>query len=405
VQPSPATAVQPDLPIWWITHEYFPFRGGAAIYVQEIARATAGFSPRSQVVAAGYSGRLSPAERNRLAAADAAEPYQVVRLTGSGRLTPAGIWRLAAGLHRLRAEMRTATPVLMSVGAQMAAFLLDLSGQFPARRTVCFFHGSELLRFQRNIFWRRLARRFYARAAGFAVASHYVQGLAAESGLLPANARICLAPCAVPSAYRDSPEAAQTELREEVTPKNIRILTVARLHPRKGQLQVAEALALLPPKLRRRLVYRVVGAGDPAYRHQVESVCRSAGVRSEFLGDVDERALAPLYANCTIYAQASRTLARSVEGFGISLLEAGFFGRPIAAFRSGGVSEAVAAGVSAILVQEGDVPALSDVIARLCADPQLRQDLGTQGAAFARKFSWRSTAETFSAFIQATPGE
>jgi phosphatidylinositol alpha-1,6-mannosyltransferase len=400
VHSSSAATSPPARPIWWITHEFAPFRGGAAIYVQEIARAAAVFSPGVQVVAADYCGRLSLAEQSRLSAADAAEPYRVVRLKCSGRLTPAGILRLAVGLCRLRAEMRGASPVLMSVGAQMAAFLLDLAGQFPTGRTVCFFHGSELLRFRRHVIWRLLARRFYARAGGFAVASRYVQNLAAESGLLPSGARICVAPCAVPTVYRHSAAANLPSPHDESTPKNIRILTVARLHPRKGQLQVAEALALLAPALRRRLVYRVVGAGDQAYRHQVEAVCSAAGVRSEFLGDIDERALATLYANCTIYVQASRTLARSVEGFGISLLEAGFFGRPIAAFRSGGVGEAVADGNSAILVEEGNVAGLSAAIARLVADPELRRDLGAAGRAFADKFSWQTSAEQLGRFIQ-----
>jgi phosphatidylinositol alpha-1,6-mannosyltransferase len=400
VQPSPAATSAPTRPIWWITHEFTPFRGGAAIYVQEIARAAVVFSPGSRVVAADYRGRLSRAERSRLSAADAAEPYRVVRLKSSGRLTPAGILGLAWGLYRLRGETRGACLVLMSVGAQMAAFLLDLVGLFPTRGTICFLHGSELLRFRRHFIWRLLARRFYARAAGFAVASRYVEGLAAGSNLLPANARICLAPCAVPAIYRSSPEAVLPSPRDESTPKNIRLLTVARLHPRKGQLQVAQALALLDAELRQRLVYRVVGAGDQAYQRQVEAVCSAAGVRTEFMGDIDERALATLYTHCTIYVQASRTLARSVEGFGISLLEAGFFGRPIAAFRSGGVNEAVADGSSAILVEEGDIAGLSAAIARLVADPGMRRDLGAAGRVLADKFSWQTSAEQLAQFIQ-----
>jgi phosphatidylinositol alpha-1,6-mannosyltransferase len=375
-------------PIWWITHEFAPFRGGAGVYVQEIARAAARLSVPGRVVTVDYRSRLNAAEQTSMLSADAGEAFPVLRLGSSGRLTPGGILRLAAGLDRERHALAQSAPALMSVGAQMAAFLLWAAGRFPAGRAICFFHGSELLRFARHPFWRPLARRFYAQAAGFAAASKYVQDLAARSGLLPPDAPICLARCAVPSAYRGEPD--NTGNRPEQ--KTVRILTVGRLHPRKGQLQVAEALALLSAELRHRLVYRVVGAGDPAYRALVESVCRDAHIRSDFLSDADERALAAIYDRCTVYAQASQTLPRSVEGFGISLLEAAYFGCPIAAFRSGGVSEAVRESDNALLVDEGDVPSLSAAIQRLIAEPELRQAFGAAGRKFARSFSWEDSA-------------
>jgi phosphatidylinositol alpha-1,6-mannosyltransferase len=380
--------------IWWITHEFFPFRGGAGVYVEEVARAAANLPVCSQVVAADYRHRLNTVQRAAMNDSDSAQPFPVVRLKCSGRLTPAGIWRLAVGIHGLRGPLGESAPVLMSVGAQMAAFLLHAAGRFPAGRATCFFHGSELLRFARHPFWRSLARRFYSRAAGFAVASQYVRGLATSSGLLPADPRICVAPCAVPSSYRDY----ENPVASERDPESVQVLTVGRLHPRKGQVQVAQALASLPSGLRRRLVYRLVGAGDPSYRRRIEAVCRDAGVRSEFLGDIDERALATVYSECTIYAQASQTLPRSVEGFGISLLEAGFFGCPIAAFRSGGVAEAVREGVSATLVNEGDVAGLGAAIETLIADPDLRRRYGAAGREYARGFAWSETARTLCDF-------
>ena len=405
VPPASPAAPAAGPKILWLTHEYSPFRGGAGIYVQEIARAAARLYGQTELWAADYRARLTLAEQAVVRQSDSEEAFRVVRLNCSGRLTPAGVLRLAAGIYERRHELGNSAPVLMSVGAQMAAFLLHAGGQFPAKRTVCFFHGSELLRFGKHPIWRPLARRFYARAAGFAVASRYVQELAAGSGLLPANARICVAPCAVPSAYLD---ARQTSRKENVTDselsrhgqqKTIRILTVARLHPRKGQLQVAQGLALLPPEQRRRLVYRVVGAGDPSYRRKVEAVCRAANIRSEFLGEVDDRGLSALYERCSIYAQASQELPRSVEGFGISLLEAGFFGCPIAAFRSGGVAEAVVEGRSAIIVDEGDVPALSGAIGKLIGDPELRRAFGKAGREHALGFSWEKSARTLCDFI------
>ncbi len=390
VQPGHNAASQSFPEIWWITHEFSPFRGGAAVYVREIARAAAILPVPCRVVAADYDRRLSKPERESMHHTDSCEPCPVVRLKCSGRLTPVGICRFAAGLYALRGQWENSAPVLMSAGAQMAAFLLNAAGKFPVGAATCFFHGSELLRFADHPFWRPLARRFYSRAAGFAVASQYVRGLAIESGLLPDGAEICVAPCAVPSAYRDvSPEG---EYGLGADGETIRVMTVGRLHPRKGQVAVAQSLAMLPDDVCRRLIYCVVGTGDPAYRRLVQAVCEGAGLRSEFVPGADDRALAALYRTCTIYAQASQTLPASVEGFGISLLEAGFFGCPIAAFHSGGVAEAVRNGVNSTLVPEGDVAALSAAILALISDADMRRRYGGAGKEFARSFSWPDSA-------------
>ena len=257
-----------------------------------------------------------------------------------------------------------------------------------------FFHGSELLRFGRSRAGGWLARRFYARAAGFGAVTGAVARLARESGLLPPGAKIVQAPGALPSTFARW-GAGNTTGGAAGTPDagTARVLTVARLHPRKGQLEVARALALLPAAQRARLVYQMVGVGDEPYRRQVEEACRASGVRCEFSGALDDAALGEAYRRATVYVQASLTLPSSVEGFGISFLEAAFHGCPVAAYRSGGVEEAVADGETGLLVIEGDRAGLAAAVGRLLDDPALRARLGAAGREFARGFSWEQSAQ------------
>ena len=73
------------------THEFAPFRGGAATYVQEIATAAAAEGFPVEVWTADYRGR---AEMRGAIAQDAeASParFHVERFPSSGRLTPAGL--------------------------------------------------------------------------------------------------------------------------------------------------------------------------------------------------------------------------------------------------------------------------------------------------------------------------
>ena len=83
-----------------------------------------------------------------------------------------------------------------------------------------------------------------------------------------------------------------------------------------------------------------------------------------------------------------------MEGFGIVFLEAAASGKPTIGGRSGGVPEAVADGVTGLLVGGTDVEELATTIGRLMDSESLRRSLGEAGRARAvREFGWESAAE------------
>ncbi len=96
----------------------------------------------------------------------------------------------------------------------------------------------------------------------------------------------------------------------------------------------------------------------------------------------------------------SRSLPKSVEGFGISYLEAGFHGKPVVGYRSGGAVEAVVDGETGLLVNEGDVTALADAFRRLLVDSALRQRLGEGGRRHAATFGWDATARVITSVLE-----
>jgi glycosyltransferase involved in cell wall biosynthesis len=182
----------------------------------------------------------------------------------------------------------------------------------------------------------------------------------------------------------------------EMPPRNerepLRVLTLARLHPRKGHLDTVRALSELPPVHRGRVIYEVGGGGDGDYLLEIERQCAKGGIVFRYLGPIDDADLAAAYAACDVYVMSSRTLSRSVEGFGMTYLEAGAFGKPVVGYRTGGVAEAVLDGITGILVEEGDVAALSGAINRLILEPELRRRLGEAGRAHAARQTWDEAA-------------
>jgi glycosyltransferase involved in cell wall biosynthesis len=82
------------------------------------------------------------------------------------------------------------------------------------------------------------------------------------------------------------------------------------------------------------------------------------------------------------------------EGLGVVTLKAQAAGVPVVGFRAGGMPEAVAHGVSGILVDPGNVTAITEAIATLMDDSERRASYGAAGQARMRKeFSVETMAE------------
>jgi phosphatidylinositol alpha-1,6-mannosyltransferase len=372
---TPVASANPGIVI--VTHEYAPFRGGVATYSAELAAALHHAGQTIEVWTPDYGVQ------------DAGEEsiFPVVRLRAGGSL---GFWDMAQFVRQLaarRAQLETATVLLTSVGAHMAFMILMPLRRVKCRHVFSLLHGSEVLRFERSPFWRFWARRFFPQVECVLTVSQFSRSLIERSFLSSLIQQIVMAPCSCSTA------AIQSVSVGRPNDDNIRVLTLARVHPRKGQLDTAQALALLPPELRGKVIYQIGGKGDTEYLRKVEQTCRDASVAFDYLGEITNT-LAQTYELCDIFVMTSRTLPRSVEGFGITYLEAGFHGKPVVGYRSGGAAEAVVDGESGFLVEEGDVAALVKVLRQLMADPVLRQRLGEGGRRHAAKFSWDTTART-----------
>lgn len=80
-----------------------------------------------------------------------------------------------------------------------------------------------------------------------------------------------------------------------------------------------------------------------------------------------------------------------VEGFiGVTVLEALALARPVVAFETEDVKEAIQHGATGLLVPRGDAAALAQAIVRLLKDPGRARQLGEEGQKLVRaKFDFR----------------
>ena len=74
-------------------------------------------------------------------------------------------------------------------------------------------------------------------------------------------------------------------------------------------------------------------------------------------------------------------------------MEAFSVGRPVIAFRSGGIPELVEDRRNGVIVERGDEEALYSAMRELTLDRALRERLGAAGERTAQRYSWENTAD------------
>jgi phosphatidylinositol alpha-1,6-mannosyltransferase len=182
------------------------------------------------------------------------------------------------------------------------------------------------------------------------------------------------------------------------------VVGLSRLVPRKGFDVLIEAAAGLAPD-RPNLLVAIGGAGRDRDRLEQRAVSLGAPVR--FLGRVDEADLPGLYGAADVFAMVCRNrwLGLEQEGFGIVFLEAAAAGVPQIAGNSGGSAEAVADGVSGLVVSDpDDAGQVAAALARLLDDPELRARMGEAARRRAeREFAYDVLARRLHRALDAGP--
>lgn len=373
-------------PILILTNEFAPARGGIATYVEETARAAAE-SGREVVVWA--PGRGHPH--------DAGLPFAVRRLGLRGNQNWPDRLRLRRALRRSHVNWEQTTLYLPEPGPLRLWLYAGILGLPQPGRLVLTFHGSELLYLGAWPHRRSRLERLCARADRVGVVSEYVRdllgktvsGTAAKTVVVPgAPARIYAGLAAA------QPWTTGHDTKSPADTRPLRLLTVARVHPRKGMGLAVDAIARLPADLRARIHYDIIGpVRKSRFARELSRKAREAGIFLSFLGTLDTRQLAAVLRASDLLLFPSRELPKSVEGLGLSILEAGLFGVPTVATLTGGTAEAVADGETGLLVPPEDPRAFAAALEACLRDPALRSRLGARAAAeIPLRFSWERNA-------------
>lgn len=364
-------------PVFVITHEFYPKRGGIATFTEEVALAGAALGHPLEI----WAQRSGSVEEKDW-------PFVLRRLPLPGTHNLYCRLKIITWLIRERRRLRHAIVYVPEPGPMLALMALLPVRSFLPRRLVLTFHGSEILRFHADPVTRWLARRLIRHAYRISTLTHYTKDLLCER-FPEAASKTFLTPGALRAGFAIKDYAGNASPTGKIV-----VLTVGRLHPRKGQLLALQALQALPPDLAGRVEYWIAGTTAKAgYERLLREAAAVPGLTVRFLGNLSDGELDRVYAEADIFALTSIDHGHSVEGFGLVYLEAAAHGLPVVANRVGGVAEAVVDGETGFLVSPHHPSELTTAFAKLIRDAALRERMGGAGCDWAHRNTWNRAAE------------
>lgn len=364
-------------PLFILTHEFHPQKGGIATFTEEMALSCSQQGFDVEVWAPDDGGKGS----------DKPWPFKVRRIEMKGTQDLSCLMATGKEIIDNRRDLRQARVYLPEPGPISAMLYLQFFKAFQPGRLFLTFHGSEILNYHGKIHHRILLKRLIASAERVSAVSSYTHRLLL-SRFPESQHKTVLTPCALRSDFEGGFPRKAPDSNKVV------ILTVGRLHPRKGQSFILKALDYLPEELKPKVEFWMVGNGrHNEYQGQLKRMIAQSDIKVKMMGQLDDTRLLEVYKQADIFAMTSMHYKKSVEGFGLVYLEASAHGLPVVAHHIGGVPDAVQHNKTGLLVPPGNKRALAQAFTDLIRDPQLRQKLGENGKRWVGKYSWDKSVD------------
>ncbi|MFI4999072.1 MAG: glycosyltransferase family 4 protein [Reyranellales bacterium] len=289
---------------------------------------------------------------------------------------------LPSAIAQIREIAAAVRPDWMILGE--AQSLLLCTHILPHLKTALYLHSKPERLFANYFVGRSVCRRIDR----LICVSEFVARCARETPLR--RAEMAIVPNGIPIPKGEWPVSDN---------RPIRLGIVGNLNKQKQHLMLLQAIE----RLKRRMPagsFRLLIIGDKQGRfaNTVEAKIAELGVQDvvSWAGFVRNRD--------DIYGNLDIVVAPAIdEGFGLTVVEAAAYCRPVVAARSGAFPEVVEDGRTGLLFEPGDIDGLALALERLIVDGALRRHLGRAARTFARAtFTVDRMAEGFVAALEGT---
>jgi glycosyltransferase involved in cell wall biosynthesis len=307
-----------------------------------------------------------------------------------GRFAFRKVWILfTTVLAVMTARFRHRTPVLYypPAGPNTVPVVRDIillcATRWLFRATVFHFHAGGVSGFASSL--PTILRPFFRWAYGRPAVAIRTAAQNPDDGTVLRARHNVVVPNGLPDMRGRVPE------RTAASGEPLTVLFTGVLIPSKGLRVMLEAFALAVSRGANLRLELMGKWGDTGFRNACEDFIRAHELqdRVRALGVLRDLEKFDRFASCDIFCFPSHFEA---ESFGLVLVEAMMFAKPVISTRWRGIPSVVNDGVNGFLVDTKDPAAVADRLVTLAGDPELRQRMGQEGR---RIFEQRFTLERF----------
>ena len=200
--------------------------------------------------------------------------------------------------------------------------------------------------------------------------------------------------CNYPIPINDEAKEFAKKIYGNASPK---LITSSRLDGRYSHHNVMMTVKNLLPKYPS-LKYVSIGDGDEG--NNLLRLRKTLGLEKsvEFIFKSTEQEKVALLEQSNIFVMPSVIYKKSVEGFGITYIEAASYGKPSIGGIYGGEGDAIKSGQTGYLCNGNDLNAIYDTFLKILANDHYLE-LGSNALEFSKNFSWEKIVKKYISLI------
>ena len=287
-------------------------------------------------------------------------------------------------------EILNKEPVKAIVADHWKSIELITDNIFNQVPIFCLIHGKEI----NHSIGSALNKRSIAalkKAKSIIANSQFTKNLALEKGYDEQKIQVINPGINEPQLISTETDS---EAKEIFNNSEIKIITISRFDKRKGidfSLLALKNLQSIYPNFK----YVIIGSGDE--EENLKKTTKSLGLENNivFKKNISSELKNALLKNSNIFLMPSRIEGTSVEGFGISYIEAASYGVPSIAGKDGGAPDAVQNNKTGILCNGSNHAEIYEALKTIIQNKKYLE-LGKNAEEFSKKFYWKEIIKKYS---------
>ena len=256
-------------------------------------------------------------------------------------------------------------------------------------KSFCLLHSKEINHKVGSLLNKRLIKS--TDKADFIIAnSNFTKELAIKVGINPSKIHVIFPGIHKPKIVENISKIKAEKVFGESFPK---IITVARLDKRKGHDKILMIIKNLKPKFPK---IKYVAVGDGEEKNNLLKLSKELSLDKEiiFLKNIDFDLKTALIAEANLFLMPSRIEKKSVEGFGISFIEAASYGVASIGGKDGGASDAISHNKTGLICDGEDLNSIYDSVVNFFQNEKF-VNYGKDAKKFSEKFHWNIIVKNY----------